>query len=290
MLRGYSTPGASLRFGLRRWLPVELAQPAARSRAAGGRRLPQPAGIGAAGVSEVGNCLSDGLEYLRSNRDSFDGIFCTDVLEHIPGTANCIEWVQAAHNALRPGGFFVCRCPNAANLTAGFSRYIDLTHERSFTDVSMLQLLEAGDLQGLPHFADPIRSMDRQRAAMDRLQSASSCVPYLRSKQRASSSYQRLRGGLPRLRAVNAKSVMNCLQCPMQAGSKCRAAEVAEAELRRTLPPPPLGSCMLPIVGGYLTLIQPGMRVLDIGCGSWARIRNHCEKVGAVYEGIDVAE
>ena len=90
---------------------------------------------------------SDGLDYLRANPDSFDGIFCTDVLEHIPGTANCIEWVQAARAALRPDGFFVCRCPNGANLTAGFSRYIDLTHERSFTEISMLQLLEAGGLK-----------------------------------------------------------------------------------------------------------------------------------------------
>ena len=99
---------------------------------------------------------SDGLEYLRSNPDSFDGIFCTDVLEHIPGTANCIEWVQAARGALRPGGFFVCRCPNAANLTASYCRYIDLTHERIFTEVSMLQLIDAGGLQGC-HIL-PIRS------------------------------------------------------------------------------------------------------------------------------------
>jgi 2-polyprenyl-3-methyl-5-hydroxy-6-metoxy-1,4-benzoquinol methylase len=89
---------------------------------------------------------ADGLEYLRSNPDSFDGIFCTDVLEHIPGTDLCIEWVQAARAALRPGGFFVCRGPNGANLTASYSRYIDLTHERIFTEVSILQLLEAGGL------------------------------------------------------------------------------------------------------------------------------------------------
>jgi 2-polyprenyl-3-methyl-5-hydroxy-6-metoxy-1,4-benzoquinol methylase len=90
---------------------------------------------------------ADGLEYLRANPDSFDGIFCTDVLEHISGTALCIEWVQAARMALPPGGFFVCRSPNAANLTAGFCRYIDLTHERSFTEMSMLQLLDAGGLK-----------------------------------------------------------------------------------------------------------------------------------------------
>jgi SAM-dependent methyltransferase len=45
---------------------------------------------------------------------------------------------------------------------------------------------------------------------------------------------------------------------------------------------------MLPIVDGYLERIERGTRVLDIGCGTWDRIRRHCEKVGAVYEGIDV--
>ncbi len=74
--------------------------------------------------------------------------FFADVLEHIPGTDLCIEWVQTARAALRPGGFFVCRRPNGANLTASYSRYIDLTHERIFTEVSILQLLEAGGLSG----------------------------------------------------------------------------------------------------------------------------------------------
>jgi 2-polyprenyl-3-methyl-5-hydroxy-6-metoxy-1,4-benzoquinol methylase len=90
---------------------------------------------------------ADGLEYLRANSESFDGIFCTDVLEHIPGTDACIEWVQTARGALRPGGFFACRGPNGANLTAGYSRYIDLTHERCFTEKSILQLLDAGGLK-----------------------------------------------------------------------------------------------------------------------------------------------
>ena len=45
---------------------------------------------------------------------------------------------------------------------------------------------------------------------------------------------------------------------------------------------------MLPIVDGYQKMIRPGMHVLDIGCGTWSRIRNHCQSVGATYEAIDV--
>ncbi len=85
----------------------------------------------------------DGLEYLGRQRESFDGIFCLDVLEHLPATELCYQWLLAARQALRPGGFFFCRVPNAANIAGGYLRYIDLTHYRSFTSKSLLQLLDA---------------------------------------------------------------------------------------------------------------------------------------------------
>jgi SAM-dependent methyltransferase len=91
----------------------------------------------------------DGLAYLRRNEGTFAGIFCFDVLEHIPGEDLLLDWVRAARSALRPGGFFVCRVPNAANLTAAHARYMDLTHQRLFTEESMVQLLRAGG------FAEP---------------------------------------------------------------------------------------------------------------------------------------
>jgi 2-polyprenyl-3-methyl-5-hydroxy-6-metoxy-1,4-benzoquinol methylase len=59
---------------------------------------------------------SDGLSYLRRHPQTFNGIICTDVLEHIPGDDLCLEWVEAARDALVPGGLFLCRMPNAANL------------------------------------------------------------------------------------------------------------------------------------------------------------------------------
>lgn len=98
-------------------------------------------------LPEIEILCGDGLDYLRQNPATFAGIFCTDVLEHIPGEDMCLTWVEAAHMALQPGGFFFCRVPNAANLTGTYSRYIDLTHQRSFTSTSLLQLLQAGGLQ-----------------------------------------------------------------------------------------------------------------------------------------------
>ena len=70
---------------------------------------------------------------------------------------------------------------------------------------------------------------------------------------------------------------------------RCSAYQQAQETLGRPLPPPPLGACVIPIVEQYLTLIGSGMHVLDVGCGSWDWIKCHCEKVGAHYEGVDVA-
>lgn len=89
----------------------------------------------------------DGLEFLSAHPDEFDAIFCTDVLEHIPGKDNLLQWVEAATAALKPNGSFYCRMPNAASLVGSFTRYMDLTHECSFTSTSIVQLLEAGGLR-----------------------------------------------------------------------------------------------------------------------------------------------
>jgi len=73
----------------------------------------------------------------------------------------------------------------------------------------------------------------------------------------------------------------------MLVDDQCAAHKIAKETLGRQLPPPPLGACMIPIVEDYLSYISRGMRVLDIGCGSWNRIKSYCNKVGAYYEGID---
>jgi 2-polyprenyl-3-methyl-5-hydroxy-6-metoxy-1,4-benzoquinol methylase len=97
----------------------------------------------------------DGLEHLRRHPRHFQAIFCFDVLEHIPGPI-LLEWVETAREALAPGGFFMCRTPNAASLLGSYTRYMDLTHERSFTSLSICQLLEAAGLRNCQIV--PIRS------------------------------------------------------------------------------------------------------------------------------------
>lgn len=73
----------------------------------------------------------------------------------------------------------------------------------------------------------------------------------------------------------------------MLSGNRCTAYEIAQATLGRPLPPPPSGACTVAIVESYLPMIKAGMRLLEIGCGTWERIKRHCAEVGAHYEGID---
>jgi len=105
----------------------------------------------------------DALAFLGRHRGRFAAVFCLDVLKHI-GDDVIFEWLTAAHDALVPGGYFICKVPNAANLTASQLRYIDLTHVRSFTASSIEQLLETagfGECQVLPvrsgHLSGSIR-------------------------------------------------------------------------------------------------------------------------------------
>ncbi len=102
--------------------------------------------------------LSDGCAFLENSPERFQGIFCFDIIEHIPED-RLLEWLETAYASLKRGGFFCCRVPNAANLTGHYSRYLDMTHQRCFTSASLLQLLHAAQ------FTDcriiPIRSSQR---------------------------------------------------------------------------------------------------------------------------------
>jgi 2-polyprenyl-3-methyl-5-hydroxy-6-metoxy-1,4-benzoquinol methylase len=92
-------------------------------------------------IPDIDVVCMDGIEYLRQHPATFDGIFCNDVVEHIPDDL-LLDWLESVLSALKPGGFFTCRTPNAANLFSSYSRYIDMTHQRIFTSASILQLLE----------------------------------------------------------------------------------------------------------------------------------------------------
>ncbi len=87
---------------------------------------------------------ADALAYLAALPNaSLGGIFCAQVIEHLPAEA-LIALVRLAHAKLRPGGVLLCETPNPACLTV-FSGafYVDLTHIKPIHPEAARFVLEA---------------------------------------------------------------------------------------------------------------------------------------------------
>jgi SAM-dependent methyltransferase len=78
-----------------------------------------------------------------------------------------------------------------------------------------------------------------------------------------------------------------CTACVHLVADRCGLEQRSQTVLHRELAPAPLSTCQIAIVDHYCELIAPGMKVLEIGCGSWSPIKERCREVGATYDGID---
>jgi SAM-dependent methyltransferase len=82
----------------------------------------------------------DSLSFLAERAGSKDLILCLDVLEHVP-KGDQLAFASAIRQALKPGGRAIFSVPNANSALASRWRYIDWTHETSFTEHSIDFLL-----------------------------------------------------------------------------------------------------------------------------------------------------
>lgn len=48
-------------------------------------------------------------------------------------------------------------------------------------------------------------------------------------------------------------------------------------------------ACLIAINEEYRALIKPGTHVLEIGCGTWSPVQEHCKQAGARWDGIDIS-
>ena len=85
--------------------------------------------------------IEDNVSFLRQRPQQFDCITLNYVLEHYDKESG-LELVEAVHGSLKPGGRTLITVPNMANpVTASRSRYMDITHEVSYTEESLGYLL-----------------------------------------------------------------------------------------------------------------------------------------------------
>ena len=96
-----------------------------------------------AGLDRVAE--GDYLGVLRDAPGRLAAVTATDLLEHLTKT-EVLATFDAVAAALRPGGRFIARVPNAVSPFGGHIRYGDFTHETWFTARSVRQLAAAAGL------------------------------------------------------------------------------------------------------------------------------------------------
>jgi 2-polyprenyl-3-methyl-5-hydroxy-6-metoxy-1,4-benzoquinol methylase len=84
----------------------------------------------------------DYSELLREHPGELAAVTATDLLEHLT-KPEVLATFDAVAAALRPGGRFVARVPNAVSPFGGHIRYGDFTHESWYTARSVRQLAAA---------------------------------------------------------------------------------------------------------------------------------------------------
>lgn len=87
----------------------------------------------------------DYLDLLRCRAGGLAAVTATDLLEHLT-KPEVLATFDAVAAALRPGGRFIARVPNAVSPFGGHVRYGDFTHETWFTAGSIRQLARAAGL------------------------------------------------------------------------------------------------------------------------------------------------
>jgi 2-polyprenyl-3-methyl-5-hydroxy-6-metoxy-1,4-benzoquinol methylase len=105
----------------------------------------------AAGLDRI--ALGDFHSYLGAAR-GWDAVVATDVLEHLLRD-EIVATFDEVRQALRPGGVFVARVPNAVSPTGGHIMFGDLTHETWFTGRSVAQLARVAGFASVEVFACP---------------------------------------------------------------------------------------------------------------------------------------
>lgn len=84
----------------------------------------------------------DVFKFLEDNIDLFDAIIINDVLEHFR-KEEIFALLDLISKNLSTNGTLIAKVPNSANPIVGnSSRYLDFTHETSFTEESMSQILK----------------------------------------------------------------------------------------------------------------------------------------------------
>jgi SAM-dependent methyltransferase len=87
------------------------------------------------------------IEFLEANPDKFDLITGFDIVEHLHKNET-LHFLDAAFDALKPGGRLILQTPNAEGPWGAQHRYGDFTHEIGFNPNALDRLLRVAGFRG----------------------------------------------------------------------------------------------------------------------------------------------
>jgi 2-polyprenyl-3-methyl-5-hydroxy-6-metoxy-1,4-benzoquinol methylase len=106
----------------------------------------------AAGLTQVR--LGDYRDELRDSSGRLAAVTACDFLEHLT-KPEALEAFDCVATALRPGGVFIARVPNAVSAQGGYFRHGDFTHETWYSAHSVRQLAAAAGFGAVRAYACP---------------------------------------------------------------------------------------------------------------------------------------
>lgn len=98
--------------------------------------------------------LGDFQQRLTHSTGTWDAVVATDLLEHLHRD-DLARTFDNIRRALRPGGVFIARVPNAVSPTGGHIMYGDITHQCWFTHRSIAQIATVTGFVTVNAFACP---------------------------------------------------------------------------------------------------------------------------------------
>ena len=108
------------------------------------------------GADQIEHCRSIGINasrapdstlYLNERVETYDVVTLHHVIEHLPPDRG-LDLLKAICRSLRPGGVAIIQTPNMSAISAGFSRFVEITHVTGYTESNLHEaLLLAGFAQ-----------------------------------------------------------------------------------------------------------------------------------------------
>ncbi len=91
------------------------------------------------------------IEFLYNKSEIYDVIFLRDVIEHF-NKNEVLDILDLIYKSLKKGGKIIIQTPNGAGIFGSRYRYHDFTHEISFTENSLRQILLMNNFSDLKFY------------------------------------------------------------------------------------------------------------------------------------------